>query len=125
MDVKYIKNGKLNSKEILEVFKSVGWNKEEDNIIEAFKNSYYITAYVNDKLVGFSRAISDNHYYTGVYDVIVMPEYQKNGIGKNMMNIILDEFKGTYFFLTYTEGKREFYEKCGFKDNDNSMWIPR
>lgn len=125
MDVKYIRNGKINSKEVIEVFKSVGWNKEEEKIIEAFKSSYYITAHDSEKLVGFARAISDNYYYTGIYDVVVSLEYQGMGIGKNMVKILLDEFKGTYFFLSYTEGKRKFYEKCGFKDNNNSMWIQR
>ena len=125
MNFKYVSNGEISSKEIIDVFKSVGWNKEEDNIIDAFKNSYYVTTYDGEMLVGFARAISDNYYYTGIYDVVVRTEYQGMGVGRNMVKILLDEFKGTYFFLTYTEGKREFYEKCGFDVNNSSMWIER
>lgn len=112
--------------EIIKVFKSVGWGKNPDDIVEAFKNSYVVCCYTEDSnLVGFARAISDSIYYTNIFDVVVMPEHQKNGIGKEMMKMLLEKFKGTYFFLTHTEGKREFYEKCGFIFNDCGMWIPK
>jgi GNAT superfamily N-acetyltransferase len=124
MNIEFKKNNEINAKEVMEVFKSAGWNKNEDDIVEAFKNSYYVTAYDGDKLIGFARAISDNHYYTGIYDVVIRPDYQKKGIGKKLVNMLTERFKGTYFFLTYTEGNRGFYEKCGFQYNSNSMWIP-
>ena len=125
MNITYKSNNSVKAADLIEVFDSVGWNKEEENIIEAFNNSYYITAYHQDTLIGFARAISDGHYYTGIYDLIVLPEYQGNGIGRQMMDMLVDKFEGTYIFLTYTEGNRDFYKKCGFEDIDNSMWIPR
>lgn len=121
----YKTNNDISADELISVFKAVGWNKDKDIIVKAFKNSYYVTAYDGDKLVGFARAISDNYYYTGIYDVVVMPQYQGKGIGKHMTKMLVEKFKGHYFFLTYTEGNREFYEKCGFKINDNAMWIPK
>jgi len=125
MGIQYKVNGSVEAKKLIEVFKSVGWNKDERDIADAFKNSYYITAHDGETLVGFARAISDNYYYTGIYDVVVRPDYENKGIGKTMVTMLTDKFKGTYFFLTYTEGKREFYEKCGFEYNPNSMWIPK
>lgn len=125
MDIKYKVNDTINANEIIEVFNKVGWNKDPNIIVDAFKNSYYVTAREDDKLVGFARAISDGFYYTGIYDVVVLPSFQKKGIGYNMMKIIIDKFKGQYFFLTYTEGNRAFYEKCGFADNNNAMWIQK
>ena len=125
MKYNFMINNDITSKDIIDVFKSVGWNKDENNIVEAFKNSYYITAYDENKLVGFARAISDNHYYTGIYDVVVRPDYQKKGIGKKLVTMLVDKFRGNYFFLTYTEGNKEFYENCGFIENKNSMWIPK
>lgn len=115
----------LNSKAIIDVFKSVGWNKDEGNILEAFKRSYYILAYDQDVLVGFGRAISDGYYYTSIFDLVIRPTYQKKGIAKEIMTMLKEAFKGTYFFLTYTDGNRDFYEKCGFQDNGQSMWIPK
>ena len=96
-----------------------------EDILDAFKNSYFVTARDGESLIGFARAISDGYYYAGIYDVVVMPPYQNKGIGCNMTKMLTDKFKGMYFFLTYTEGNRAFYEKCGFKDNVNAMWISK
>lgn len=125
MSIEYRVNTPVPGEALIEVFKSVGWNKDEKVIVKAFQNSYYVLAYREEELVGFARAISDDYFYTGIYDVVVKPAYQGNGIAKKMMEDLLEKFKGTYFFLSYTDGNREFYEKCGFKDNDQSMWIPK
>ncbi|MBI9030737.1 GNAT family N-acetyltransferase [bacterium] len=122
---RYLVNNPLKSEEVINLFLSVGWSKNPDDILPAFQNSYYITCYDGDKLIAFARAISDYYYYTNIFDVIVHPDYQKQGIGKEMIIRILEKFKGTYFFLTHTEGKREFYEKCGFSFNQCGMWISK
>jgi len=122
-NITYKKNNPITAGELMSIFNSVGWNKKSENIISAFKNSYFITAYDNKELIGFARAISDGFYYTNIFDVIVKPEYQKRAIGKEMVRMLREKFKGTYFFLTYTEGNKEFYKKCGFEKNDRSMWI--
>lgn len=124
-DITYKINNSVTATELISVFKSVGWKKNPENIVSAFKNSYYITAYAKGKLIGFARAISDREYYTSIFDVILVPEYQKKGVAKKMVLMIKERFKGTYFFLTYTEGNKEFYEKCGFKVNKRAMWIER
>ena len=125
MDIHYIKNGEIIAETIIDIFTSVGWNKEQDNICEAFKNSFYVIAYDGEKMIGFIRALSDGYYYTGIYDVIVRPDYQNLGIGKRLVEIIIEEFTGTYFFLSSVEGKKSFYEKCGFEEDNRGMWIPR
>jgi len=125
MLIEYLENNKVTAEEIMRVFESVSWNKSSDNIVDAFHNSWYITAYENNKLIAFARAISDNHYYTSIFDVVVTPEYQKRGIAKEMMKRLIEKFRGTYFFLTFTEGNRDFYAKCGFQDNASAMWIPK
>ena len=121
----YKVNNPLNSDEIIALFHSVGWKKNPLDIIPAFKNSYYITCYHKSRLIAFARAISDNYYYTNIFDVIVHPDYQKQGIGKELITKLLDKFKGTYFFLTHTEEKKGFYEKCGFSFNECGMWISK
>jgi len=77
MKIIYKTKKEITVEEIIKVFKSVGWNKNPKDILDAFKNSYYVTAYHNDKLVAFARAISDGVYYTSIFDVIVDPQYQK------------------------------------------------
>jgi ribosomal protein S18 acetylase RimI-like enzyme len=125
MKIVYKANNAITSVELMNIFKSLGWNKNSEDILDAFKKSYYVTAYHNDTLIAFARAITDGHYYTSIFDVIVNPQYQKKGIAKEMMKMLLRKFKGTYFFLSYTEGNRDFYEKCGFEDLPTGMWMDR
>ncbi len=108
MKIDYSSNEIITKEEVIFVFSKVGWNKNPDNIIDAFKHSYYVTARHKGKLVGFARAISDGYYYTGIYDVVVLPDYQKKGIGQNMMSQLLEKFRGQYIFLTYTDGNMDF-----------------
>ncbi len=117
--------GLVTAEELIEVFESVGWNKDPDDIVEAFDNSYYIVCYYGTKLIGFARAISDDYYYTSIFDVVIRPEFQGKGLGRELVTRIVEKYQGTYFFLTHTEGQRGFYEKCGFKFNECGMWIPK
>ncbi len=125
MAIDYTVNSTIEATEIIDVFKSVGWSKDPSDIVEAFSNSYYITAREDGKLVGFARAISDGYYYAGIYDVVVRPDYQKQGIGKAMMDMLTTEFRGKYIFLTSTEGNEAFYQRCGFMPNKTALWIPK
>lgn len=123
MNITYTVNNPVKADQLIDVFKSVGWNKAAHDIVPAFENSYYVCAWDGKKLIGFARAISDTYYYTSIFDVVVRPKYQKKGIARAMMHLLQEEFAGTYFFLSYTEGNRDFYAKCGFKDNPSCMLI--
>ena len=125
MAITYEANSEVTTKEIIDVFLSVGWNKNPDDILDAFKNSYYITAREEGKLIGFARAITDGYYYLNIYDVVVRPECQKRGIGKAMMDQLTTHFRGMYMFLTSTEGNEAFYQRCGFIPNKTALWIPK
>lgn len=125
MHIDYKVKDRLNSNELIAVFKAVGWQKDPDNIVEAFDKAYYMTARVAGRLIGFVRVISDGYYYANIFDLVVIPEYQRKGIASSMMTEIKDQFDGMYLFLTYTEGHQAFYEKCGFKVNNAGMWISK
>ncbi|MDP8231839.1 MAG: GNAT family N-acetyltransferase [Candidatus Zophobacter franzmannii] len=125
MNITYSINNPVKAESLIDVFKSVGWKKSKLDIVQAFENSYYVTAWDGKQLVGFARAISDKYYYTNIFDVVVRPKYQKKGIAKAMLNLILEEFEGTYFYLSYTEGNKGFYAKCGFKENARCMFIQK
>ena len=67
-----------------------------------------------------ARVIGDGIYYL-IVDVLVDKSYQGKGIGKKIINEIIDEIdsrtkKGQTCFINLIsmEGKEDFYEKCGF-----------
>ena len=90
--------------------------KKPEKLRRAFENTHTVVfAYDGEQLVGLGRAISDGEYYSGIFDVVVLPEYQGQGIGKKMMNAIHDRIPQETTILFAAIGKEPFYEKCGYK----------
>ena len=75
------------------LYLSTGWNAvydlDEISIERAIKNSSFaISAYSSNQLVGFAQAMSDKVLYATIYDVMVLPDYQGQGIGKVLVESI-------------------------------------
>ena len=100
-----------------------GWEIKNPLIVEkAIRNSTIIKkATYDSKTVGMARAIGDGMSYLLV-DVVVSSKYQKQGIGKKLVNSIIDAIKnetmaGEYstINLISVRGMEKFYESCGFE----------
>lgn len=91
-------------------------SKEFNKIQSAFQVSYkVVTAWEGNTLVGSCRMLSDGICYGAVFDVRVLPEYQKKGIGKGLMGLLLKGEEHMTIHLTSTFGNEGFYKKLGFK----------
>ena len=107
-----------NWEQVSRIFEAVKWGKRSSgDIQEAFANSTAsIYAYDGIRLVGFGRLVSDGVYYGSLYDIIVHPEYQKQGIGTMIVDKLISSCSSFLFLtLTATPGKSTFYDKLGFK----------
>jgi ribosomal protein S18 acetylase RimI-like enzyme len=104
------------------LFNSTGWNNEyrldDDRLFEAIKQSWYaISAYHFETLVGFGRIICDGVLHAFIVDVIVLPEYQSKGIGRALMEHLMEYCRSRNIRdiqLFCANGKVAFYEKLGF-----------
>ena len=101
----------------------VGWEIKNPLIVEkAIRNSTIIKkATYDSKTVGMARAIGDGMSYLLV-DVVVISKYQKQGIGKKLVNSIIDAIKNETMAGEYStinlisiRGMEKFYESCGFE----------
>lgn len=91
-------------------------NHEYDKIRNAFTQSYkVVTAWDGAKLVGSGRLLSDGECYGMIFDLGVLPEYQRMGIGKGLLERLLQHNEHLRIHLTSTFGNEEFYRKSGFK----------
>jgi predicted N-acetyltransferase YhbS len=59
--------------------------------------------------------LSDGICYGAVFDVGVLPEYQKKGVGKGLMALLLEGEENISIHLSSTFGNESFYKKLGFK----------
>ena len=53
----------------------------------ALSKTLNITAYDNKKLVGCLRILSDGYYFGTITELLVLPQYQKQGIGSKLLNL--------------------------------------
>lgn len=88
---------------------------EPDRHRQAFENSYVtVFIYCGNQLIGFGRAISDGAYQAAIYDVAVVPELQKKGVGTTIIENILAKLSQCNVILYASPGKEGFYGTLGW-----------
>lgn len=99
-----------------------GKRKDFDKIRTAFEHSYkVVTAWKIDNLIGAARMLSDGICYGMIFDVGVLPEYQKSGIGKGLITELQKDNSHLCIHLTSTFGNEDFYKKLGFKPHKTAF----
>jgi ribosomal protein S18 acetylase RimI-like enzyme len=95
---------------------------KEQEII--FTNSYAVVfVYHKDTIVGVGRALSDGVCQAAIYNIALEEEFQGNGTGKKLINLLLDQVKGQNVIL-YTHPRTvALYEKMGFRRSKTAMCI--
>ncbi|MEQ6204850.1 GNAT family N-acetyltransferase [Sulfitobacter sp. HNIBRBA2951] len=72
----------------------------------------------SSRLVGFSRVVSDWCQYAYIQDVIVEPNYRREGIATEMLSMMIEKvkIKDIHFLALFStfEGE-ELYRKIGFE----------
>ena len=102
---------------------AVGWRALSPSQVQAAldNSAFLVAAKDGNRTVGMTRLLSDGGYFGVVLDVVVLPEYQGQGIGREMMARLvrylqasLRSGESSYTILTSAPGKEDFYEKMGF-----------
>lgn len=90
--------------------------------------SFLVVARDEGKAVAMGRALFDYGYTAYIGDVIVKPEYQGKGIGKTIVEKLINYVMNAaepedriMFILGAAKGKEGFYEKIGFEKRPNDF----
>lgn len=112
---------KYDSDEILNLYNSVGWcsyTNRPKMLEHAFEHSLKILcAHDGNKLVVLIRAVGDGYSVLFIQDILVLPEYQRKGIGTRLLKSMLGFYPEVYqtqLATDKTEKTVEFYKSCGF-----------
>jgi ribosomal protein S18 acetylase RimI-like enzyme len=87
------------------------YNKEMTQ--DALGKTINITAWNDGVLIGCVRILTDGYYFGTIPEIFVMPEYQKRGIGKKLMELAW-EASPTSLFFGAQPGNETFFEKLDF-----------
>jgi len=105
----------------------VGWPKppNTDTHLKILQQSSYFVIAIDkktSKVVGFINSISDNIMSVYIPLLEVLPEYQKKGIGKELVKRVLNKFKNLYMVdLTCDIETQPFYEKLDLRKSTGMM----
>ena len=132
MEVNYSITDSVTPEEYMKLRKAVGWGLFPLEEAEAGLSNSYIWCLRDNEAsgrpIGIGRVIWDHGYVMYIADIIVIPEYQGNGLGRVIMEQVMDfiheQLKPGYRFmvsLCSAKGKDEFYKKFGFvvRPNDD------
>jgi GNAT superfamily N-acetyltransferase len=111
--------------DVCEILKQVGMGYFDGEVHrKAFESSHSVVfAFHEEQMIGFGRAISDGVYEAAVYDIAVVPEYQGNGVGKLIMESIIQRLSHCNIILFASPGKEPFYQKLNFRKLKTGMAI--
>ena len=118
----YKKNDVVSFEEIFPLYEAVGWTNYTTNptmLKNALEHSLFLISARDEegKLIGFLRAVGDGYSIVYIQDIIVLPEYQRQGIGTQLLRQTLEYFNEVYQIILTTDSELKtiaFYETNGF-----------
>lgn len=78
----------------------------------ALSKTLNITAYDGKVLVGCLRILTDGYFFGTITELLVLPEYQKQGVGSRLLELA-KENTPTMLYFGAQPGVEVFYEKNG------------
>lgn len=128
--IEYRHNHPLAAADVAAVFDASGIRRpthDMERIERMFANSnLVISAWHGNQLVGVCRALNDGGYSCYLSDLAVDKAYQRRGIGREMIDLVLaaigDEVA---LILLAAPEAMAYYPKLGFEQIDNGFIIKR
>lgn len=130
-------NNNINLYDLEKLCDSVGWVRRPIKKVKTAINNSFLIAhlfyYCNNqkKLIGFARATSDNSFNATIWDVVIHPNFQSKGLGKELMNQVI-KYLRYYDISTITlfadPQVTKFYKHLGFVIDPDGVkgmfWYP-
>ena len=95
-----------------------------DKTQAALSRTLNITAYDEKELVGCLRILSDGYFFGTITELLILPEYQKHGIGSHLL-ALAREHTPTMLYFGAQPGAEGFYEKNGCQKSLQSYLIDK
>ena len=120
--IKITKESSVSIDDVLHLYQAVGWTNytNQPQMLEQSLAHSLATYLARDgeEVVGLVRLIGDGFSSVFVQDLIVLPTYQRQGIGSTLMKQALADYKDAYQIQLATEESEKtlgFYRSLGFE----------
>lgn len=107
-------------------FSNQVWKGDYDlgQVDKALSKTLNITAYDDDLLVGCLRILTDGYFFGTITELLVLPDYQKQGIGSELLKLAKENTPTMLYFGAQPEAEG-FYEKNGCNKSIQSYAIEK
>ena len=131
------KESSVSIDDVLHLYQAVGWTNytNQPQMLEQALSHSLATYLARDgeEIVGLVRLVGDGFSSVFVQDLIVLPSYQRQGIGSNLMKEALADYKDAYQIQLATEQTEKnlgFYRSLGFETLSSfqctgMIWVKR
>ena len=93
------------------------WAREYDvaQTMAALRSTINVGAWIGDRLVGSVRVLSDGYFFSTVAEVMVDPEFRRQGVGRELMHRAIEVAPGGALYVGAPPGQERFVERAGFR----------
>jgi len=114
--IKYRCTKEFDPIDLQELFRSVNWSEIADHpdkaVIAMANSGMVVSAWDDARLVGLVNALDDGVFTAFVDNLLVHPEYQGNGIGGHLLQLITDHYRDRLSVcLVSPQSNSGFYER--------------
>ena len=99
-------------------------NYDEEKTAAALSKTMNITAYDGETLCGCLRILTDGYFFGTITELLVLPDYQKRGIGSELLRLARENTPTMLYFGAQPDAE-PFYEKNGCPKGFQSYTIPK
>jgi ribosomal protein S18 acetylase RimI-like enzyme len=107
------------------LIRSVGWDPRLDHPDRLERSeaatTVVVSAWDGDRLVGHARSLTDGAMTAYVSMVLVHPRWQALGLGRRIMEALLEGNDGLRIALSAAPGMGEWYERLGFEPDPRAL----
>ncbi|WP_293342278.1 GNAT family N-acetyltransferase [Microcoleus sp. CAWBG58] len=118
--------------DLMDLYKNEFWcnKRKREDVVRMLAATDVIIGLVDegDRLIGFTRVMTDFVYRGTIFDVIVHPTYRKMGLGKVLMDAVLNHPQlqaVENLSLNCLPKMIPFYKRWGFTDDIGEMKFMR
>lgn len=111
-------------RDLISLYKDAGWwdpayDDNPDFLLNIVKNSgVFVGAFIDEKMIGMGRALSDRASDAYIQDVVVIKQYRRKKIGAKIIDLLIDELQQQgvdWIGLVAQPGTTSFYNELGFE----------
>ena len=117
----------IGTDDLVALYDSVGWRaytRSPDTLATAIANSSIVVTARDEHgaLIGLARGLSDDASVFYLQDILVHPDHQRSGIGRQLLTVCLERYSHVRQKVLLTdddEVQQRFYESLGYVHTSN------